>query len=233
MVAGGTKSTDTNTIVPDATSITHNGTTYGFVTSPHTGKVWLDKNLGAAEICAGLDDAQCYGDYYQWGRGHDGHQESNSDTTSAQVTDINDVGDGKFITDDGVNNYDWTFVDVSGITRQVNWSKTDGTSVCPVGFRVPTKVELENETILASDVTGSTRVINNGTAFSNFLKLPSAGYRNNSDGLVHDVVQWGYVWTSSAAGFDSRSLDLSFNSVNARIGDSGRANGYSVRCLRN
>ncbi|RLA70314.1 MAG: hypothetical protein DRG30_09360, partial [Epsilonproteobacteria bacterium] len=28
--------------------IVHNGTTYGCVTSPHTGKVWLVRNLGAA-----------------------------------------------------------------------------------------------------------------------------------------------------------------------------------------
>lgn len=36
----------TNFILDDG--ITHNGTSYGTVTSPYTGRVWLDRNLGAA-----------------------------------------------------------------------------------------------------------------------------------------------------------------------------------------
>ena len=43
--------TNTSTPPPAPTSITHNGVTYGFVTSPYTGKVWLDRNLGAARVC--------------------------------------------------------------------------------------------------------------------------------------------------------------------------------------
>jgi hypothetical protein len=41
--------------------------------------------------------------------------------------------------------------------------------ICPVGFSVPTQAEL------AADTTG----INNDTAFSGFLRLPNAGFRDN------------------------------------------------------
>jgi len=50
------------------------GVTYGTVTSPYTGRVWLDGNLGASQVCTAYNDSTCYGDYYQWGRGTDGHE---------------------------------------------------------------------------------------------------------------------------------------------------------------
>jgi hypothetical protein len=48
--------------------------TYQVDLSEKTGRVWLDRNLGASEACKTLTDLNCYGDYYQWGRGKDGHQ---------------------------------------------------------------------------------------------------------------------------------------------------------------
>jgi hypothetical protein len=40
----------------------------------HTGKVWLDRNLGARQVCTSSTDAACFGDLYQWGRAKDGHE---------------------------------------------------------------------------------------------------------------------------------------------------------------
>jgi len=71
----------TNFILDDG-GITHNGVKYDTVTSPYTGRVWLDRNLGASQVCTSATDTACYGDYYQWGRGHDGHQSSSSLTTA-------------------------------------------------------------------------------------------------------------------------------------------------------
>jgi hypothetical protein len=205
-------------------SITHNNTTYGTVTSPYTGKVWLDRNLGASQVCTAYNDTECYGDYYQWGRNFDGHQDSTSGTTGTQATDVNSAGT-EFITSNNTNSYDWAkTADSAGTTRSANWSKTDGSSVCPVGYRVPTIVELRAET-LDEDVT------NRDTAFSNFLKLPSAGDRGNVDGSMFGVGSWGYVWSSSASG--SGSSDVGFGSDYADwYGNDGRAGGQSVRCLR-
>ena len=201
--------------------ITHNGTSYGTVTSPYTGKVWLDRNLGASKVCSSSTDTQCYGDYYQWGRGYDGHQESTSATTATLATDVNAAG-SSFIKSTA-SPYDWASVDGVGTIRTANWSATDGSSVCPTGFRVPTLAELKAET-LDNGVTDS------ATAFSNFLKLPSAGGRNNGSGTLYGQGSWGNVWTSSVNG--SSSHGIYFGSSGAYTVSSGRAYGYTVRCLR-
>jgi len=208
----------------NAETITHNGFTYGTVTSPYTGRVWLDRNLGASRVCTALDDAECYGDYYQWGRGTDGHEKTNSATTSTLATDITaSSANGSFIIT--LNNSDWTTADSDGSLRAFEWSKIDGTSICPVGYRVPTIDELTAETI-----NTSTAVTNNTDAFNHFLKLPSAGYRYGSDGSLYGQASNGVVWSSSVSG--SYSQSLYFGSGGAYTSYGLRANGLSVRCIR-
>jgi len=212
-----------------STGITHNGTTYGTVTSPYTGKVWLDRNLGASQVCTSRTDTNCYGDYYQWGRNFDGHQSSTSDTNDTQAMNVTTVGHGNFILVDS-DPYDWALTDTNGNIRHNNWSKTDGSSVCPVGFRVPTSAELLLETVGATDVNGSTKVINRNTAFSNFLKLPSAGFHDYDDGTMDDVNQGGAVWTSSVNGSTSHSIYFA-NGVAALANNDDRSYGQSIRCV--
>ena len=215
----------TNFILSDG--IVHHGVRYKVVTSPYTGHKWLDRNLGATQVCTSFDDAACYGDYYQWGRNTDGHEKSSFGTTSTQATDVNNVGDGNFITSDDANDYDWAkAVDGDGSLRSANWAKTDGTSVCPVGYRVPTISELHAELL---DI-GSAEIKNRDDAFNSFLKLPSAGGRNNSLGDLYDQGSWGYVWSSSVG--SSRSRGVYFSSGNEYSLNSYRAYGFSVRCLR-
>jgi len=211
-------------------SITHNGTTYGVVTSPYTKEVWLDRNLGAARVCESFNDTACYGDYYQWGRNADGHQDSLSATTTTiatNVNNVNNVGNSSFIV--GSFSGDWIFTDINGSIRSANWSKTDGTSVCPVGFRVPTLTELKAETL-------DNGVIDNTTAFSNFLKLPSSGLRQGSDGSLLEQGTWGYVWTSSITSYSPWMVyfndGLVFTS-SSNTSSSNHANGLSVRCIKN
>jgi hypothetical protein len=50
-----------------------NNLVYSTVTSPDTGKVWLDRNLGATQVATSKTDSAAYGHYYQWGRNDDGH----------------------------------------------------------------------------------------------------------------------------------------------------------------
>ena len=203
--------------------IAHNGTTYSTVTSPYTGRIWLDRNLGASQVCTSYNDPLCYGDYYQWGRNADGHQVSTSTTTTTQATDVYNVGHGNFITSTSAP-YDWASVDSNGSLRATNWSAGDGSSVCPVGFRVPTQTELQAETT-------DNGVTNSASAFTNFLKLPSAGSRSSFDGSMLGVGSWGGVWLSSASG--SYASGLYFSSGNAYWYSNGnRAYGRSVRCLR-
>jgi len=210
----------------NAITITHNGTTYSTVTSPYTGRVWLDRNLGASRVCTAFNDTACYGDYYQWGRNFDGHEDSTSATTSTQATDVNSAGTD-FIIDDGTNHYDWVYTaDSDGSLRHANWSKTDGSSVCPSGFRVPSKDELKAELFDAD----SAQIQNRDDAFNSFLKLPSAGHRINYSGSLDGQGSWGAVWVSSASGLYSHTA--TFGSGYAGRRNTGRANGLSVRCLR-
>ena len=145
------------------------GFSYLSVKSPLTGRTWLDRNLGAIRECSTPSDISCFGDLYQWGRNTDGHQLVTSESKEGTIA-IDEVSN-KFMTgtpeDGSYSSYDdWTFG--SRDILSANWSSTDGSSVCPVGFRVPTLIEIENEKLNLLDDTGIA---------NNFLKIPLAGYR--------------------------------------------------------
>jgi hypothetical protein len=209
-------------------SVTHNGTTYNYVVSPYTGKIWLDRNLGASQVCTALNDTACYGDYYQWGRGFDGHQVSSSGTTTTKATDVENAG-ADFILN--VTSGDWaeSGADTYGDLRTVLWSMSDGASVCPLGFRVPTDTELEAEISNMANATA---------AFNDFLKLPGAGNRYQVDGSLNAQGTHVFIWSSTPTllntGRSNVGLITNVGSNQAgRIQTStSRALGSSVRCVK-
>ena len=215
----------TSFILSDDTnkSVSHNGVTYGTVTSPYTGEVWLDRNLGASQVCTSFDDPLCYGDYYQWGRNADGHEDSMSNTTTTIALNVNNVGHGYFI-----GTVDWASVDITGTIRSANWSEINGNSVCPIGFRVPTRAEFKVELY---DV-GSAQIANRNDAFNSFLKLPSAGNRAYFLGAMANVGTAGYVWSVSSATDISYPISFSEFSASSTM-QSLRGHGLSVRCIKN
>jgi uncharacterized protein (TIGR02145 family) len=217
------------------------GNTYTAVVSPHSLRVWHSKNLGAAQVATAYNDASSYGSYFQWGRGADGHQinadatPSNGDlsaggNTTTKATSTVAV-DNKFITTTD-NPRDWVegSVNNSDAIRSANWSKTDGNSICPIGYRVPTGTELNTDIILdGQDWSDGDR---RATAFNNFLKLPTAGNRVNSDGLLGSLSSFGLYWGSSIDN-DNRPNRLIFDQNNfATVNTNHRSNGYSVRCIK-
>ena len=203
----------TNFILDDA--VTHHGKSYAPVTSPHTGRIWLDRNIGANKKCTSADDASCYGDYFQWGRGYDGH-ESSVDSTTTLAADINAAG-AEFIR----GSADWASTDLGyANARATNWLKTDGSSVCPVGYRVPLKSELEAEVI---DIS------NAATAYTNFLKLPTAGYRSYIDGNPYFTGDAG-IWSIQSS-LDKASYFYLYDTSILWVSGT-RAYGYSVRCIK-
>jgi hypothetical protein len=205
-----------NTVI--AGDILWKGLYYNEITSPHTGKVWLDRNLGASRVCTKFDDEQCYGDYYQWGRDADGHEKESNTNYDSRISDL--ISSSNFI----IDSYEWTDDDSSGTIRSANWSKIDGTFVCPIGYRVPTLTELEAETINLSGFD------NRNDAFESFLKFPSAGEHKNSSGLMNQQGVFGAIWSSSISGQNSGRIY--FTSNGSGFNYRSRSYGFTVRCLK-
>ena len=197
-------------------TITHNGFTYGTLVSSYTGRTWLDRNLGASQACTSTTDEACYGDYYQWGREADGHEKANSPTTSTLVTSISNVGNSFILSDD-----DWTIQDRDYKLRSENWSKTDGSSVCPVGFRVPTSSEIILE------------IKEEDTTMDNIsLKFALSGARTNVSGNFDHIGAQGYIWTSSISGNIQPVMYWYTENAQARNDEIKAAHGFSVRCIK-
>ena len=184
------------------------------------GKEWMDRNLGASQVAMNSNDPASYGDFYQWGRAADGHQIRTSNTTSTNATtavpNVDNSWDGLFITE-GNSPYDW-------LTSQEDnlWQGVNGTNnPCPTGFRLPTVTEWDVEISSWS---------NAASAFASSLKLPVAGYRVRSNGGLNDAGSTGSYWSSSVSG--SSAKHLYFSSSDANMYDGTRAQGYSIRCLK-
>ena len=52
---GGTTSSGSGTTL-EVTEISHNSVGYNAITSSSTGRIWLDRNLGASQSCSSSDD---------------------------------------------------------------------------------------------------------------------------------------------------------------------------------
>jgi hypothetical protein len=89
---------------------------------------------------------------------------------------------------------------------------------------LPTEAELDAERLSWSQ---------NGSfgALASPLKWPVAGGRDNSSGTLYDVGTAGRYWGSTIIGTFSRFLFFFGN--NAYVDYNQRANGYSIRCIKN
>ena len=191
-------------------------TTVMDVMNPITGATWMDRNLGASQVAISLTDADAYGDLYQWGRAADGHQKRNSSTrTTPSSSDW--PGHADFITPNSSPN-DWR-----NPQNDTLWQDADGiNNPCPVGYRLPTVSEWEEERQSWSS--------NNGIgAYGSPLKLPMPGFRLGSLGTLLNVHANGFYWSSSVQGSKASSLDFDLQSAAASSFD--RTNGLAVRCI--
>ena len=187
------------------------------VTNPTTGEIWMDRNLGASQVATSSTDAAAYGDLYQWGRAADGHQIRTSGTTATLATS-DTPGNDNFITN-GSSPLDWRNPQNDNL-----WQGVSGTNnPCPSGYRLPTEAEWNAERTSWSSN-------NSAGAFASPLKLPVAGYRIDSNGWLSNAGNGGNYWSSTVDGTNASYLYL--YSVGAYMVGSSRANGFSVRCLK-
>ena len=180
--------------------------TVGVVTSPKTGRIWMDRNLGASQVATSKTDEAAYGSLYQWGRLSDGHEERSSGTTS-ETSAKDKPGHDKFITKSN-----WR------VPHNPNlWQPGTGiNNPCPAGFRVPTKDEFSAE-----------------AKYISFLKLTCGGKRQLWDGSLNDVGQTGYYWTSTDNGNTAAYMNI-YNWGDEGYPNQVTNYGYgmSVRCIK-
>ncbi len=189
----------------------------GDVTNPTTGDIWMDRNLGASQVATSSTDADAYGDVYQWGRGTDGHQLRTSGTTTV-LSNSDTPGHSDFITNSS-SPFDWRMPQNDDL-----WQGVDGiNNPCPAGYRLPTEAELdaERQSWTSNDATG---------AFASPLKFTVGGVRNFGSGTFYFVDQYGRYWTSTVNGSSARSMV--FTGTSAYFLNNGRADGSSVRCIK-
>jgi uncharacterized protein (TIGR02145 family) len=180
-----------------------------------TGKVWMDRNLGATQVASSSTDAASYGGLYQWGRAADGHQIRSSGTTST-LSSTDTPGHGLFILAPN-SPYDWRSPQNTGL-----WQGVSGTNnPCPSGYRLPTDAEWNAERLSWSSN-------NSAGAFASPLKLPLAGYRALDD--VNAEGSIGGYWSSTVDG--TYSVNLFVDTSNAVMSSDERGIGLSVRCIK-
>ena len=178
-----------------------------------TGRVWMDRNLGASRVAIRSDDSQAYGDLYQWGRLTDGHERRDSSTTDIQSnSDI--PGHDDFIT--GNNNWQDPF-------NQNLWQDSGINNPCPSGFRIPTETEWEAERLSWSSN-------NPEGAFASPLKLTTGGYRVQ-DGTIKYADLNGSYWSNDTGIYTSNGLHI-YTGGAAGMAFSPHSYGMSIRCIK-
>lgn len=178
-----------------------------------TGRVWMDRNLGAAQVATSISDTSSYGSLYEWGRLTDGHQQRNS--AIINVTSSTDVpGHANYIAGTSLN---WRSPPNNSL-----WQGVDGTNnPCPSGFRIPTLTEFiaERATFSSPNAAG---------AFASPLKLPAAGMKNYNSGTINSEGAVAYYWTSTInSGYPTAFYPSSANGL-----PTYHNYGFSIRCIK-
>ena len=184
------------------------------VSNPNTGRIWMDRNLGATQVATSSTCEPAYGDLYQWGRAADGHQLRTSGVVGTTASSYN-PGHGDFIT----TSSDWLSTPNDNLWQGVNGINNP----CPSGYRLPTEAEWQAERLSWSS--------NNAAgAFASTLKLPLSGYRDSPNGNVENAGTTADYWSSTTSGTGANELYLT--DVSASMFNSSRSQGYSVRCIK-
>lgn len=197
-----------------------------------TGRVWMDRNLGALQRPQNINDFLSYGQLYQWGRGNDGHADVSwkYDTGSYTImgtfvngittTRSDDPIDGKYV----ISGNDWRVSPNDNLWQGVNGINNP----CPYGYRVPTTAEFEVE-------VAQYNITDFQTAFSNnplrFLAPFGANYADGSIVINNAPYSASYYWTS--IGYGMQADELGFTSFdNVQVYNGLKGSGAAIRCIK-
>lgn len=192
------------------------------------GRYWIDRNLGAKRVCEDVNDTECFGTLYQWGRGEDGHEQTNSPTQEDRPTSLPYV-DERFIKVDGdwVDDDDGDSVD----QREASWSQDEDNAsylkehdVCPKGFYVPSTDEIK-------DMKKAEDIGNLDDAFDSNLTIGANGYRDGISADLADQNSTAYIW-SYERDTSGKSTGYSFSEDGTAEEYVIRSTGYAVRCIK-
>jgi uncharacterized protein (TIGR02145 family) len=195
-------------------------------------QIWMDRNLGARRVATDLNDVFSYGNHYQWGRPGNGHEitvwNGTSRTTGRGLADFtadlagDDIPehDNFIVIDSSPNN--WLASPATAATATL-WA-TANQGPCPANYHVPTEDEWDTADAFNPGWGNST------DTYNSTLKLPSSGFRTRTDGTLSNQGSNGSYWSSAVSG-DGAS-NLTFNITIANTRSSTRANGFTVRCLK-
>ena len=188
------------------------------IKSPVTGRLWMDRNLGAERVAENPMDDHAFGSIYRWNRakayvGNAIHDVAKWDPES--------WGDESIDLKPGV---------LEG--KKVEWSDEGwqaANNPCPKGFDIPTKAEWEAE-----------KIANAADAFDK-LRLPMAMYRaleGQTQGMGFEVREdrsyapaQGAYWSRTTQG-DVFFYYLKTDAKAANLNFVGRAYGFSMRCIK-
>ena len=217
----------------------------------------MDRNLGATSAIPG--DVGALGLLYQWGRKDPflGSSSISSNTmakssitwpsavlsnsTSGTIEYVIEHPTTIITCNDDNNNWDWHYTSFE-LEENIRW-QSDKTiyDPCPVGWRVPDGGEDGVWKIVSFSYYSSYDDVNKGMNFSGNLGddatiwYPASGHRSFRSGGLSYVGNTGYSWScSSRPNNNSLAYHLYFGNDGyvSTLSDDYRANGKSVRCLK-
>jgi uncharacterized protein (TIGR02145 family) len=194
-------------------------------------QLWLECNLGTSGAASSANDYGAYGSLFQWGRFSDGHELINwtgpssgapVNGTTTTLAGSSSPGHSLFITTE------YPVTDWLATPNDFLWqsNNTQNNNPCPIGFRIPTIAEWNLE--ISGWQSGSL-----ADAMQSPLKLPFAGYRQSYSGGVSGGGWAGYYWASMASNVNAQCLILISPISFMALSQFARANGASVRCIKN